>query len=352
MYKGYRIIINTAAGRRRYMQYLVPVIMGCEIVDRYDIWVNTYNGTDIEFFRRLAAEFPKVNLVWQPDGVVDGIKSINAFYKGCVEEDAIYFKIDDDLIWIEPDGIRKMVDFRIDNPEYFLVSPLVINNSLTTYLLQVRDKLTLNNYYKSQANHHILWENGYFASQLHEWFMDNFLASGKWSELHIGNQPMAMTRFSINAVLWFGKDLKKIGGIVPGDDEEFLSCIYPTQIGAANCWNGDVVSVHFAFYPQREFLDKRNILERYGKIIFRQWKDSSLEAVNNKVQEILKYVNDNDSHLIKKTAPYVVKNTEKRSSYTIVDQYKSKAKGLLYPLYYRFNKKKIEGARKFIISDK
>lgn len=352
MYRGHKIVINTAAGRRRYMQYLVPTILACDIVDRYDVWVNTLNGTDIEFFRRLAAEFPKINLVWQPDGVVDGIKSINAFYKGCVEEDAIYFKIDDDLIWIEPDGIRKMVDFRIDNPEYFLVSPLVINNSLTTYLLQVRHKLTLNNYYKSFANHPILWKNGYFAVQLHEWFMDNFLASGKWSELHIGNQPMAMTRFSINAVLWFGKDLKKIGGIVPGDDEEFLSCIYPTQIGAANCWNGDVVSVHFAFYPQREFLDNRNILERYGKIIFRQWKGTPLDDINNKVQNILKKVNENEGLLIKNTAPYVVNNKEKRGGPDFVGRYKSKVKETLYPLYYFLNKRKIEATRKFIIQDK
>ncbi len=80
MYKGFKIIINTAAGRRRYMQHIVPIILSCDIIDRYDIWVNTYNGADIAFFKKLAEEFPKVNLVWQPDRIVDGIKSINAFY--------------------------------------------------------------------------------------------------------------------------------------------------------------------------------------------------------------------------------------------------------------------------------
>lgn len=75
---------------------------------------------------------------------------------------------------------------------------------------------------------------------------------------------MGMTRFSINAILWFGKEMKKFNGIVPGDDEEFLSCIYPTQHGLANCWNGDAIVSHFAFFTQREFLDKEHILERYG----------------------------------------------------------------------------------------
>ena len=117
MYKNYKIVVNTAAGRRRYMQYLIPYIVSCGIVDRYDIWVNTHNGADIEFFKRVAEKYPVVNLVWQPDGVVNGNKSINAFYKACVELDTIYFKLDDDVVWMEPGLIEKMVRFRVDNPQ-------------------------------------------------------------------------------------------------------------------------------------------------------------------------------------------------------------------------------------------
>ena len=151
MYKNYKIVVNTAAGRRRYMQYLIPYIVSCGIVDRYDIWVNTHNGADIEFFKRVAEKYPVVNLVWQPDGVVNGNKSINAFYKACVELDTIYFKLDDDVVWMEPGLIEKMVRFRVDNPQYFLVSPLVINNSLSSYLLQVEGKLRLDKYYEAAA---------------------------------------------------------------------------------------------------------------------------------------------------------------------------------------------------------
>ena len=52
MFQNYKIVVNTAAGRRRYMQYLIPYIVGCDIVDRYDIWINTHNGADIEFFKK------------------------------------------------------------------------------------------------------------------------------------------------------------------------------------------------------------------------------------------------------------------------------------------------------------
>ena len=81
MYRNYKIVVNTAAGRRRYMQYLIPYIVSCDIVDRYDIWVNTHNMADIEFFKQMAEKYSVINLIWQPDGVVNGNASINAFYK-------------------------------------------------------------------------------------------------------------------------------------------------------------------------------------------------------------------------------------------------------------------------------
>lgn len=168
-------------------------------------------------------------MVWQPDGVVAGISSINAFYRKCVEENTIYFKLDDDIVWMEPNAIENMVRFRIDNPEYFLVSPLIINNALSTYLLQVRKKIKLDKYYNSMSAHPVLWNSGEFATQLHEWFLNTQLPFDAYKGLHIGKQPMAMTRFSINCILWFGDEMKKFDGQVTGDDEEFLSCIYPTE---------------------------------------------------------------------------------------------------------------------------
>lgn len=286
MYRNYKIVANTAAGRHRYMQYLVPFILASEVIDRYDIWINTKNSVDIEFFKMLAQKFSKVNLCWQPDGVVDGNKSINAFYRDCIEEDTIYFKMDDDIIWMEPDAIKKMVDFRIDNPHYFLVSPLVINNSLSTYLLQIRKKITLREYYKASASHKLLWKNANFAKELHEWFFHDYLLPEKYTQLHVGKQEMAMTRFSINAILWFGLEMKKFKGQVPGDDEEFLSCIYPTSKGLSNCWNGDVIMTHFAFFPQRELLDKTGILELYGSYISTHKNEAQYDYYE-KVQEIL-----------------------------------------------------------------
>ena len=304
MYQNYKVVVNTAAGRRRYMQYLIPYVLSSNIVDRYDLWINTHNGADIEFFKQLASIYPKINLVWQPDGWVNGNASINAFYKQCIDEDTIYFKLDDDIIWMEDDAIEKMVKFRVDNPQYLLVSPLVINNAQSTYLLQVCDRLKLNRYYNSAADNNILWRSGEFASQLHQWFLKK-IENKSFNELHLGSHPMALCRFSINSIMWFGKDLAKIKGIVPGDDEEFMSCILPSKMGWTNCWNADVILAHFAFFTQREQLDKCSILEKYGKANFEYFKkNEALTEINARIQELMTNIGRAEKQLMQNPSPY------------------------------------------------
>ena len=321
MYRNYKIVVNTAAGRRRYMQYLIPYNVASDIVDRYDIWVNTHNGADIEFFRRVSEKFPKVNLVWQPDGVVNGNSTINAFYKDCVDPDTIYFKMDDDIVWMEPGLIEKMVQFRADNPQYFLVSPLVINNALSTYLLQVEGKLHLKDYCRASSDHPVLWKSGKFAAGLHDWFMEKYLKPGRVEDIHLGRKEMGMTRFSINAVLWFGKEMAKFGGVVPGDDEEFLSCIYPALRGVSNAWNGDAVVAHFAFFTQREELDRMEILDRYGVINHAQWHgDKRLSEIYDSVQEMMSSVSASESELMQRPSPYR-KVAQKKTFKGIVKKY-------------------------------
>ena len=305
MYKGYTVVVNTAAGRRRYMQYLIPFVVASDVVDRYDIWVNTHNGADIEFFKQCAEKFPKINLVWQPDGIVDGIKSINAFYRQCCEEKTIYFKLDDDVVWMEPGLIEKMVDFRIENPQYFLVTPLVINNALSTYLLQVEGKIKLDRYYPSYSSDKYLWESGKFAAELHEWFMQKYLKTEKYTSLYVGKREMGMCRFSINSILWFGEDMAAISGVVPGDDEEFMSCTYPTRIGKPNAWNGDAIISHFAFGPQREGLDKMQILEKYGAYLHQTWaKDPVMKGIDDTIQGIMESIRKDEARLMAMPSPY------------------------------------------------
>lgn len=287
------------------MQYLVPLVLSSSVVDRYDIWINTHNKLDIAFFEELAKNYPKVNLVYQPNGEVDGNRTINAFWQFCLDDDAIYIRLDDDIVWMEPDFFEKMIRFRTENPEYFVTSPLVINNALSTYILQNCGKIKLREYVRANSNDSVTWASGDFAAEIHEWFLGK-IADGSYVDLHCGKKPIAMNRFSINCVSWFGNTFKKFGGDVYGDEEEFVSVVKPTELGAMNCFNTDVIASHFAFFTQRDLLDKKDILHKYGKALEIDWarSDGKSLGIYMEVKEILRRIETNKEEILKRKGIY------------------------------------------------
>src|SRR6185312_15673304 len=123
MFEGYRVVAVTPAGRRRYMELLVPQILASNLVDRYDIWVNTADPADIAFFEGLAAKYDRVRLVPQPDGKAPGVPAIHGFHRLAMDVDTIYVRFDDDIVWLEPGFFEALLRFRVDHPHYFLVMP-------------------------------------------------------------------------------------------------------------------------------------------------------------------------------------------------------------------------------------
>lgn len=306
MRSGYKIVCCTAAGRMRYMQYIFPYVLASDIVDRYDIWVNTTNMQDIEYFKLMAERYPKIRLVWQPDGICDGIKSINAFYRDCIEKDTIYIKIDDDIVWMEPDTFEKMVDFRIAHKEAFIVTPQVVNNPMGSYLWQVKGILDYGEYMQAIPLHRIMWKRGGFAMELHHFFLNMMEQNPEsYKKLYFGTVPVACNRFSINFIMWFGDDMAMFGGIVPGDDEEYLSSVVAPAMGKMNYYNGDCLVAHFAFGPQRLVLDDTDVLERYGRLCEDLFKtNSEMQAVWETIQNLKKDINSRLPEILKQTAPY------------------------------------------------
>lgn len=303
---NYKVVVNTAAGRRRYLQYLIPLVLESDIVDRYDLWVNTTDKLDIAFLEEVAKAFPKINLIWQPENVVNGCLSISAFYKYCCDEDTIYIKLDDDIVWLEPNFFEELVSFRISHRDYFLVSPLVINNCISTYILQSQGLISFKDYFEA-TSYNLKWYNGYFAKELHDWFIDTYLLPKSYEKLHCGSHEIALNRFAINAVAWFGEDLSAFDGNVVGDDEEFLSVIYPSKSNKTNCFHCNTIAAHFSFTLQRAVLDKTNLLTRYSTILEKENRPASFYTVYNKIQEILEDIEHKKDRILSAALshPYV-----------------------------------------------
>jgi len=283
MMKDSKIVCFTPAGRRRYMRLLLPYILSSDLVDRYDIWVNTTEEKDIRFFNYIAEHFKKVRLIQQPEGIIKGNTSIASFFKNNTEEDTLYIRFDDDIVWMQPNFFEEFIPKIQALPNAFIVSPLVINNAICSHLLQQYKKLALTPslYFSATAFDILGWKSGKFASLLHEWFIKK-VQSGTYKDIIIEtkNFQLALNRFSINCIAFRGETFKMFEGKVLGDEEEYLTVTKPTELGLVNYIIGDCLISHFAFYSQRDVLDKTKLLSMYETLL----KNRAIE--DKKIKEV------------------------------------------------------------------
>lgn len=263
MIGGRQLVCVTPAGRARYMRELVPFILSESAVDRYDIWVNTTDPGDLAFLEALSG-LPGVRLCPLPSGRFDGSASIHQFFSGCCEPDTVYVRIDDDVVFIEQGAIARLAAFRIAHPEYFLATPVVINNAVISCLLQVHGRIPATPELQPDCMDDWGWASPQFAEALWRLALAR-LAADRVGELHLPDLPLGINRFSINCISWLGERFAAFGGAVARDEEFDLTVRRPALAGAGHGLCGTAVVGHFAFHPQRRRLDSVGLLARIAR---------------------------------------------------------------------------------------
>jgi len=283
MYKGFKVIICIPAGRKAYMELLIPQLLvykEANLIDEIHFWLNTEKQDDIKYMRDLASQISYVKLIELPQGVrVDGSKTVSCFYRYCIEEGTIYVKIDDDIAMLDkPAAFAAFLDFRIKRRDLFMVYANTINNSHCVHILQRMGKLN----YKREIGlagyrgfDPVSWANPAFTLDLHTQVLDT-----KHFDSLRYDHPWFLyehERVSINVIAWVGSDFKKWCNGLEGygnDDEHLISVDIPKALNIYNAIFGGFVVVHFAFYPQRAELEKHGFLEAFRKRVFEshlQW---------------------------------------------------------------------------------
>jgi hypothetical protein len=270
MFNNYKVKVLIFAGRKDTMSILIPQIK-CEFIDEIIIGVNTNNQEDLNFIYSLKEKEPKITYLEVPKNIKKCTQeSFRFFYTKMEDEDTIYFKLDDDLIYIEPGYFEKTLKFRCEYPEYICIYPMIINNPLCNYLLRndIPMKYKKDNpgefMYASWKDpdvaEHLLRLFAQFKNKKELWHIKNF-EFGKEQNYHlIGGR---IIRPSINAICFFGKDFKNLNvKNYPNDDEEFLTN-HVFNCGRKSIVFGDTLVVHYAFFTQRNYLNSKNILGYY-----------------------------------------------------------------------------------------
>jgi hypothetical protein len=188
--------------------------------------------------------------------------SIAQFYRNCIDDKTVYIRLDDDIVFIEPEFFSRFLRFRLDHPEYFVVFPNIINNAVCTYLLAQRGTIKPGAWIHPWCMDVTAWGNPRFAEQLHRAFLDS-VKTGELSRWYFGPRLLALSRYSINCMSWLGQEFAAFDGEVLGDEEEYLSVVKPSELGRINCIFGNAVVSHFAFRTQRAYLDSTSLLQSY-----------------------------------------------------------------------------------------
>ena len=280
MINGHRLVVFIPSGRKRTESILITNLRRFPEIDEVQIWMNTDKpGTnepqapnsagDEEWLRTLPTMWDKCKLYELPNGAVRKWPkqlSTGQFYHYTTQPGTIYVRMDDDIVYVDDDYFKNMVQFRLDHLAPPIICGNIVNNAVTSYIQQ--------HYGHFDKKHGVVesrycmdlvgWRSPEFAIYVHETLLDH-IDRGTVSSLFFGRQDLDNTRFSICNFSFLGERMAKMRPQI--DDEEiWLTEKMPVRDKVANLICGDALVAHYSFFDQRPALDKTDILARYKKI--------------------------------------------------------------------------------------
>lgn len=259
--------IVTPAGRKRYLEILYKHLKAQKKdFNNWTLWVNTSNQEDLDYCQLLEKENNWIKTIYNQSQDKTPL-AIHQFFKYTCDSNTVYIRLDDDIVWIEKDFIKNLANFRMNNPEYFLVYGNIINNSIIDHIHQRMGNLKLSKIIGYGVLDHYGWANPEIAKEKHESFQqdirNNNIEKFKFSRWILN----LYERVSINSISWIGDEFAKFDGKVGIDEEQWLSVDKPIQLKKPNMIYGGAVCAHFAFKTQRNILDKyHHILDEYKRL--------------------------------------------------------------------------------------
>lgn len=272
MYRGRRVVVFSPAGRPRTMDLLIPYVCAARpLVDEYMFWLNTMNAEHETWIRQVAESDPDffriVEVTEQPEK--KDASRLYHFWRHVTDPNTIYIRLDDDVVFVAPSTIERLLMERVANPDPVLIAPLVINNACSTHLLQKEGiipdydpKHAVCQPVSMECLDRTGWRNPVFASYLHEAVMP-MLATKQLHKLTVSDYQLPFKhRFSINCICFNGADIdpSRIGIAEEAD----VCKLGGNERRSLIIGNGLVA--HYAFGGHYRILDREPVLNWYADL--------------------------------------------------------------------------------------
>ncbi|KOS16920.1 hypothetical protein ESCO_004912 [Escovopsis weberi] len=281
----------------------------------------TSKEDDVAFLEKLLASEPAYER-WKID--MDGEGYASSYDR--IQDDTMYIKIDDDIVYIEDNAFASIISTKAAHPEYFVVSGNVVNQPLISWLHwnlgAIKPYLPeLNKAYPApKAGSKLSWRPSLLPAwqgkddfevkdwnppdhQRHRWLpikgkTDHILDKSpiieteydafgpglkKWqvaAQEHMSlfeniemdeldryrfrTWDFQLRRMGIQFICILGKDIN-LAKPIAGDDEHHLAVTMPAKTGRHAVADGGAIVAHYSFGPQsgNEKIEQTDILERY-----------------------------------------------------------------------------------------
>ena len=292
-----KIIVVTPAGRKRYLEILLKYILKeRDVIDQYVLWVNTKNKEDLEYIEEIRTKHPDFIILdnrFKDTPECGASSNIHRYFDECQSKNTVYIRLDDDIVWLQDNFIKNLAKYRIDNPKPFLIYGTILNNSIVDYVMQKFGMYSELGDFAYDCVESIAYKDPSVCEQKHLYLLENYISKLKAiPSFFISWNLNGYERTSINCISWLGESFAKFEGKVHPNEEVWLSTDYPRGEKTPNVIFGGAYCVHYAFHPQRDHMDRTNLLKQYKKIS--EYSDISLKSIDlskinwNKISDISK----------------------------------------------------------------
>lgn len=283
MIDNHPVIVWTPFGRKRTYSILIKYLerdVERGLVDEVWAYLNTdpNQEEDLRYAYELARTYPWFRLKERPADcprMRPKQRNTGWAYRYFTDPDAVYVRMDDDLVYLHEDAVEHLVRARLDWEGSVLCAfPIIINNALCSWHLQKQHRIPgPSKGWKSVQLPYCMdavgWADGDFAVQLHRLLIDH-IEAGTVEELFM-HHPVTLAprqQFSVSCFATLGSDyagFEPVGNI--GKEEEFWHSVHrPQEIGRANIIVENALVGHWSFYGQHRELDASGLLDVYRKL--------------------------------------------------------------------------------------
>lgn len=258
----WRVSVVTPAGRERYLSIFKKRIyaeMERGLVDEWQLWQNTVKESDIAYHESMRAENPKVVIcnvippIEDKYNFCDTLRSCE-FFKFAHDDNTIYIRFDDDIVWYEQGAIKRICEARTEHPDAFIIYPNVINSTIVSRWHQDIGALGKEaGECKGIRMDEFAYTDSNFIDLIHKTFKKHYEA-GTLDAYYLPSRVFEnYENFSICSIAWWGKD-----HIIPGSFEESqMAWELPEQLKRPVYFLGDALMVHYAYHTQRDFIESQ-----------------------------------------------------------------------------------------------